>query len=282
MNDIEKNFQESLQHHEVAPPPAVWDQLSASLVQKRKRKAVWYWRAAAAVTLLLLGTGTLITLLRSEPAEKVVRQQQRSPAPRQEESSVALAERTEATDSVPAAAPSSAGQVASSVMADQKRVAEVEQAISDEYQQVDARLSQPIHIPAQSPNVPSAQEPESLRVAALQPTVPKVTSAPLPTTPANEVLPSAKVQPDRSATEELASSDPLPTDVVQRRTVTVIYKPGNRASEIIQADQNDKFFSKTLSFLEDLKKNGLAFSELRSAKSDLINNVFLRDRTNQQ
>lgn len=284
MNDIEKNFQESLRHHEVAPPPAVWDQLNTNLVQKRKKKAV-YWRVAAAVTLLLLGTGTLIMLLRSEPPVKIVSQQDQSSASNPEESAVALSERAAAMDSVAIVAPSSAGQVASSVMADQKRVAEEEeqQPLSDEYQQVDARLSQSTETAAQSPNVPSAQEPEGHRVAVLQPIVPEVTNTPLPTTPVNEILPSVEVQLDRSPTEELASSDAPPTAAVaQRRTVTVIYKPGNRLPKATETNQNDKFLSKTLSFLEDVKKNGLAYGELRSAKSELIDNVFSRDRNNQQ
>ena len=76
MNDVEKKFRESLRHHEVSPPPAVWDQLSTNLAPPRRRKAVVYWRVAAAVALLLLGTGTLIILLRSEPAgQKLVQQQ---------------------------------------------------------------------------------------------------------------------------------------------------------------------------------------------------------------
>ncbi len=77
MNDVEKKFGESLRHHEVTPPPAVWDQLSTNLAQKGKRKAVAYWRIAAAVALLLLGTGTLIVLLRSEPTrERIVQRKQ--------------------------------------------------------------------------------------------------------------------------------------------------------------------------------------------------------------
>lgn len=279
MNDIEKNFQESLRHHEVTPPPAVWDQLSGSLVQKRQKKAV-YWRVAAAVALLLLGTGTLVMLLRSEPVPKTVTQREQPAALDSKESLNTPSGREKTIDSVKTDLPSDAKKAASTALAGSAPSVKKREEYLSENNSGNALASQTDSHPAR---VRPVGEPERLRVAALPPTVPKVTNASPSTTPVYEVLPSAEVRLDRSVAEELASLDAPPTAAVaQRRTVTVIYKPGNRSPKTAEINQNDKFLSKTLSFLEDVKKNGLAFSELRSAKSELIDNVFSRDQNDKQ
>jgi hypothetical protein len=129
-------------------------------------------------------------------------------------------------------------------------------------------------------NVPSSPQPERTRVAALPPTAPEATDKLTPTATVHEVLPS---QPDGSAPGDIIFSDPSPiTSGAQRRTITVIYKPGNRLPPPAVPDRNDGLLSKTLSFLEDVKQNGPTYSELRLAKSTLIDNVLSRDQNNQQ
>ena len=279
MNDVEKKFGESLRHHQVMPPPAVWDQLSANLAQKRRRRAVVYWRVAAAVVLLLLGTGTLIMLLRNEPAREGVAQQKQPPASNREEPAGALfdADRTGEANASQEVTPSSDESEASPALVDSAPVAKDKYA-SEERSLESISAEQSPDRPTRLPDVPSVPQPDRPRVAALPPTIPEAADKLIPIATAHKVLLSAASQPDGLSLNELASSDPLPTATgEQRRTITVIYKPGNRLSQPSVPDQNDGLLSKTLSFLEDVKKNGPTYSELRSAKSTLIDNVFSRD-----
>ncbi len=279
MNDVEKKFGELLRHHEVPPPPAVWDQLSANLAQKRRRKAVVYWRVAAAVVLLLLGTGTLIMLLRNEPAREKVAQLEQPPASNREGPAGALfdADRTGEANASQEVTPSSDESEASPALVDSAPVAKDKHA-SEERSPENISAEQSPDRPTRLPDVPSTPQPERLQVTALQSTVPEAADKLMPTAAVHKVLPPAASQPDGSTLNELVSSDPsLAAAEAQRRTVTVIYKPGNRLTQPPVPDQNDGLLSKTLSFLEDVKKNGPTYSELRSAKSALIDNVFSRD-----
>ena len=272
MNDVEKKFGESLRHHQVTPPPAVWDQLSANLAQKRKRRAVVYWRVAAAVTLLLLGTLTLV-LFRSGPTGEKFAQREQSPASNQEELAEGLSDANPAGEANAAQeiTPSGDASEASSALTESVPVAKQNRSAPE--------VSSPGSILAeQLPDVPSVPQPERPRVAALQPTIPKAADKLIPTAAVHKVLPPAVSQPNGSTSNGLVSSDPsLVAARAQRRTITVIYKPGNRLTQPPVPDQNDGLLSKTLSFLEDVKKNGPTYSELRSAKSTLIDNVFSRD-----
>ncbi len=281
MNDVEKKFRELLRHHEVTPPPAVWDQLSANLAQKRKRKAVAYWRVAAAVALLLLGTGTLIMLLRSEPARESVAQRERPSAIDSEAPSVALTDQKKAIDPVRTPAPSGEEPEASTALAGVAPVVKEDKYAPEEQRPGNASVSQPQDSPAQLPTVLPTPQPERLRVAALQSTVPEAADNSMPADPVHKVALAAVSKSDRSAPNELASAPP-PAAVAQRRTVTVTYKPGNRSLDTPSHDQDGGLLSKTLSFLEDVKKNGPTYSELRSAKSALIDNVFSRDPDKEQ
>ena len=284
MNDVEKKFGELLRHHEVPPPPAVWDQLSANLAQKRRRRAMMYWRVAAAVVLLLLGTLTFMMLLRNEPAGEGVAQQEQPPASNREEPAGALvdADRTKRANASQGAMPSSDESEASPALVDSAPVAKDKHA-SEERSLESISAEQSPDRPTRLPDVPSTPQPERPRVTALPPTVPEAADKLIPTAAVRRVLPSATSQPDGSTLNELASSDPsLAAAGAQRRTVTVIYKPGNRLSQPSVPNQNDGLLSKTLSFLEDVKKNGPTYSELRSAKSALIDNVFSRDSAKQQ
>ena len=277
MNDVEKKFGESLRHHQVTPPPAVWDQLSANLAQKRKRKVVIYWRVAAAVTLLLLGTLTLV-LFRSEPTGEKFAQREQPPASNREEPAGALfdADRTGEANAAQEITPSGDTSESSSALTESVPVAKQNRSAPE--------VSSPGSILAeQLPDVSSVPQPERSPVAGLSPTVPEAVDQAMPTAAVHKVLPSAASQPDGLAPSEIAISEsPTIATGAQRRTITVIYKPGNRLPQPPAPDQNDGLLSKTLSFLEDVKKNGPTYSELRSAKSALIDNVFSRDPAKQQ
>jgi hypothetical protein len=133
-----------------------------------------------------------------------------------------------------------------------------------------------------SPGAGSVTQPKRPPVATLPPTAPEAVKL-VPTGAVREVLLIDVPQPDGSAPTTLASSGPPPTATgAQRRTITVIYKPGSRLPQPPAPDQNDGLFSKTLSFLEDVKKNAPTYSELRLAKSALIDNVFSRDPARQK
>ena len=283
MNDVEKKFRESLRHHEVTPPPAVWGQLSANLAQKRKRKAVVYWRVAAAGALLLLGTLTLMVLHRSEPAHENVTRREQLPTSDSKDPSAALAEK-KVMDSVRIPVPSGEEREASTTLAGATPVTKKDDQGLEVRGSEDMLPRRSSHRPAQSPVVPPTPQPDRSQVAALPPTVPEAANPSLPTAVVPEVLSPTALEPGRSASEELALLDPPPAAAVtQGRTVTVIYKPGNRSPRTPSSpDQDTGLLSKTLSFLEDVKKNGPTYSELRSAKSALIENVFSRDPDKQQ
>lgn len=55
---IDEAFRNKLLNYEVAPPPAVWDRVAASMDNsKKKRKMIWLWRSMAAAMLALAFTG---------------------------------------------------------------------------------------------------------------------------------------------------------------------------------------------------------------------------------
>ncbi|MGB3850745.1 MAG: hypothetical protein WA958_12315 [Tunicatimonas sp.] len=283
MNDVEKKFSESLRHHEVSPPPAVWNQLSANLAQQRRRKAVVYWRVAAAVALLLLGVGTLITLLRSEPAgQKLVQQQPPASNPEELTGAPADSNRTEGANFSQKAAPSSDASESSPALAGSVPLAKQDRDApkTPDLRSISAEPARDRL--TQLPSAGSVTQPKHPTVATLPPMAFEAVKL-VPTVAVRQVLPPTVPQPNGLAPTTLASSDPPPTATgVQRRTITVIYKPGSRSSQPPAPNQNDGLLSKTLSFLEDVKKNGPTYSELRSAKSALLDNVFSRDPAKQK
>ncbi|MGB3780554.1 MAG: hypothetical protein WA960_19475 [Tunicatimonas sp.] len=282
MNDVEKKFRESLRHHEVSPPPAVWDQLSTNLAPPRRRKAVVYWRVAAAVALLLLGTGTLIILLRSEPAgQKLVQQQPPASNPEELTGIPADTNRTEGANFSQKAALSSNSSESSPALARSAPLTKQGKDASETPGLRSISPEPPRNRSMHSPSAGSVTQPRRSTVATLPPTAPEAVKL-VPPVAVREV-PPAVPQPDSSAPTTLTSSDPPPAATgAQRRTITVIYKPGSRSPQPPAPDQNDGLLSKTLSFLEDVKKNGPTYSELRLAKSALIDNVFSRDPDQQQ
>lgn len=57
-NHIDEVFRNKLLNYEVAPPPAVWDRVAASMDNsKKKRRMIWLWRSMAAAMLALAFTG---------------------------------------------------------------------------------------------------------------------------------------------------------------------------------------------------------------------------------
>ncbi len=64
--------------------------------------------------------------------------------------------------------------------------------------------------------------------------------------------------------------------VQPKTTVTIIYKSGKADDEMIE--ETKKTFKKAFAFLADIKEGGLGFSELRSAKSEIISKAFSNKR----
>lgn len=295
MSDLEKKFK-SLKQHEVMPPPAAWEQLNGQLVQKRKRKAVAYWRVAAVVSLLLLGT-TVFLLFRngdqaspmagsSVPTDSVVGVAQPTEeydaaekpmvassgaldsmditvAPQNKKSGISpLAERTEVSVSDEGTAPPT------DLAVDVARpgAARPTESTVDAAQPTVAQTLQPLHRVAPS-SVALASAPavdrseEHMGVAAL---------------PENHPVATADDDSEQSRTEPTVAASQERSPVAQRRTVTIIYKPGGQRAKANPSDSETGLFAKTLSFLGDVKENGIGYSELRSAKSELVDQVFSR------
>jgi hypothetical protein len=66
-NHIDEQFRKQLRRFEASPPEDIWNGISSSLSQdRRKHRMVVFWRMAASVAVLLC-TGTVFFLLRQEP-----------------------------------------------------------------------------------------------------------------------------------------------------------------------------------------------------------------------
>jgi hypothetical protein len=66
------------------------------------------------------------------------------------------------------------------------------------------------------------------------------------------------------------------TPVEQNPTVTIIYKSGNGEKKEETTTKNP--LTKAADFLANIKENGVGFSELRSAKSEIISKAFSSKR----
>lgn len=84
----------------------------------------------------------------------------------------------------------------------------------------------------------------------------------------------------------LATSDPaqlpLPTlahaPTSTKPSVTIIYKSGETETSVKKISGSVNPLEKAVSFLANIKENGVGFSELRSAKSELFSKAFSNDR----
>lgn len=51
---VDQQYQHSMQHFEVAPPPAAWEGIVARLPQQKSRRALWIWLAAGAASVTIV------------------------------------------------------------------------------------------------------------------------------------------------------------------------------------------------------------------------------------
>ena len=249
MNDIEK-LSEKLRNHTVTPPPEAWQTLAQGLHQKRRKKRVAYWRVAAAVMLL----GVAITWLGLENQNLVSRVAQQVVT-----DSVAVSKELLIADNqvVTKDADIDSESELKSVTETPNKHPSAMPAVSDvEPSLLSDELS--IKIPSPSPLATGKKETrvieevniDSEQSTAQQPTLIVEASRYRKSTPGADTL---------QAEEEIVSGS----------AVTVIYQP-NPATLAEKKSLGEKI-DRTLTFLEE---HGIGYSELRSAKSDLVDKLF--------
>ena len=239
MKDIEKLFSDKLAHHEVVPPPGHWDALAETLQRKRRRqKAGYRWVAAV---LLLIGAAVGFVRL-GQPSAKSSLTQEVS-----EEKNITSESTTLPTESL---ARASADQ---SVMTHQ--------------------------IPVAVPNIRSVapQTVEEIqpvvkeRPIAVMPDIKEITQEPISSTPAT--APRTLVV-DASRYKKVKTDHLLPAaSPAAVAPVTVIYQPN--PSVLAKSNSLGQRIDKTLTFIGE---HGIGFSELRSAKSNLMDKVFSKEK----
>ena len=243
MKNIDKLFSEKLTHHEVTPPAVAWDTLAEALQRKRRKRRVGYWSVAA--TLLLIGTLTTFIVGLDQEKEAVM--------PISQESSV----------------------VASPLVADgQFPEEDQDNTLEQEITPVTHR-SAPERVPSEKSTPPVASSPVVKEPTHLE--------RPMTTPPVlaerNAVEVSLPTREKKSANQTLVvdatrykradTVSDKETESVRPSEVTVIYQPN--PSTLAKRNSLGQRIDKTLTFIQD---HGIGFSELRSAKSTLVNKVF--------
>ena len=247
--NIDKLFSEKLAHHEVVPPAATWETLAGALRQKRRKRRVGYWSVAAAV-LLMVATTVLIVGLERESTVPVAQEQKPSP----EDSGSLAADKSSTVDH-------------------QVRTSEPKPtSLPQRETSTPVVVSETSTLPVTSP--PEMKEPARLeeRLVTAPPALAEreIQETPLPTnekksTRQTYVVDASRYKKADTTTTQTAESD-------QPSEVTVIYQPN--PSALARKKSLGQRIDKTLTFIQD---HGIGFSELRSAKSHLVDKVFSKD-----
>lgn len=240
MSDIEKLFKEKLAHHSVAPPPDVWDKLQAAQQQEdSQKKGAWWWVAASVAMLLTLGGIFLLNDRSTEPGEQVAIETSTIP---------------EVTE------PSAPEAPTSSVESFQDQSTPSEVAALESNDESKKSLNQV--------SVESTSDDEPVNKVDRPDPIAKIEAGPLVEEnswkPANYSLPQETI-----STEAIALAQEAPT-------VTIIYKSGK--SKEVKSTETKRPFGKAATFLANIKENGVGFSELRAAKSEIISKAFSNRR----
>ena len=194
------------------------------------------------------------TLLESENTQVPAKQEK---VPVSEDHLTQLAESTVSMAPPDAAQPAESRSGMTTVGAAQPGAAQPTQ--KERNRQLPSRVMPSSVAPASAPVADRAEE--NIEVAAL---------------PESQPVAVADDDSEQSRTEPTMASSPESSPVAQRRTITVIYKPGGQRAKAKPSASETGLFAKTLSFLDDVKENGIGYSELRSAKSELVDQVFSR------
>ena len=251
MNDIEK-LSEKLRNYTVKPPPEAWQTLAQGLHQKRRKKRVAYWWAAAAVVLL----GVAITWLGLENQNLVPRVAQQAVT-----DSVTVSKEVLIVDNqvVTKDADIDSESELKSVTENPNKHPSAMPAVSDvEPSLLSDELS--IKIPSPSPLAIGKKETrviEGVRVDYEQSTARQPTL----------IVEASRYRKAAPKTDTLQAEEEVMTH--GSAAVTVIYQP-NPATLAEKKSLGQKI-DRTLTFLEE---HGIGYSELRSAKSDLVDKLF--------
>lgn len=242
MKDIDKLFSDKLYNHKTPPPANLWDQMDGALEaeQRQKRKVLW-WRVAAAVTFILMTSGLLWLQMDQDKTEIVAETTNQAPELPMEQPEIdsekiaPMAQATEPADTEPRNQPKQIKEQTLESLKSDNTTGSTQKEAGKE-------------------TVPQLAEGRSVKDGNDQSELPEIK----PLSP----------EPVQLESQRLAL---LETEVAQSpSTVTVIYKPGQKTQgRVKQQDLN-----KPIELLSDLKNNKISFSEIRSAKSDLLAKVF--------
>ena len=250
MNDIEK-LSEKLRNHTVAPPPVAWQTLAQGLHQKRRKKRVAYWWVAAAVALL----GVAITWIGLENQNLVPRVAQQTVTDSVAVNKEALvADNQDVIEDIDI---DSKGELKLVTETSSKHPSAVSEVSEVEPSLLSDELS--INIPSPSPLVAGKKETrvieemkaDSEQSTARQPTL---------------IVEASRYRKSAPKTDTLQAEEEVMT---HGSAVTIIYQP-NPATLAEKKSLGEKI-DRTLTFLEE---HGIGYSELRSAKSDLVDKLF--------
>ena len=250
MNDLEK-LSEKLRNHTVTPPPGAWQTLAQGLQQKRRKRRAVYWWVAAAVLLL----GVAISWIESDHQVLAPRVAQQDSIDSVTVSKEALAADNQVVDKDIDI--DSESELESTTETPNKHLSATPEVSDIEPSLLADELS--IKIPSPSPLATTEKETvviEEVKAdfeqsTARQPTLIVEASRYRKSTPEKDTL---------QAEEEV---------VMRSSAVTVIYQPN--PSTLAEKKSLGQKIDRTLTFLEE---HGISYSELRSAKSDLVDKLF--------
>lgn len=238
MKNFDHKFSEKLYNHKTSPPADLWEKLDGSLeAERNQKKRFLYWRVAAAVTFLLLTTGVVwYNIDRTISIENtVVADYEEEPV--QElapEKPNELAYEQQTGSSV------NVTQEQKPVAVDPPPVVEREQKSFSPASNPNDRLTAGEKV---NPTSDQAATDARIKVGLLEPVKPSLLAV------------------ERHESDYTAS---LP---ITNAPVTIIFKPGSKADKLPE-------MNKPLELLADLKNSSFSFSEIRSAKSELLAKVF--------
>ena len=250
MKDIDKLIEEKLAQHEVVPPAAAWDALAAALQQKRRQRRIAFWWAAAA--LLVVGVSTILIVGSDKDRDTGTPVVQESP----------LVPRPLALDQGPSTGVAS--------VPDREVVPISQSLVSEQMSAVESPTSAETNLLETSAPARSEALPVTTPPVLTERTEPPVSASARETKARKTtwVVNASRYRKD-TATQP-------PNEPTRPSEVTVIYQPN--PSALAKKRSLGQRIDKTLTFIQD---HGIGFSELRSAKSELVDKVLSREEPNQ-
>jgi len=236
MKNFDHKFSEKLYSHKTSPPADLWDKLDSALDAERQEKTRnLYWRVAAAVTLLLLIGSVVWFNIEGTTQTNIAMKSEEKVEPVQE----LIPEKHNAL-ALQEKMEDAPGLAQDYIPIDNEPVPdEKDESNTNSHPIVSNKML------AQTEKVDQNKDQVVLRNGLR------------PLKPIGPDLPEIERQVLATVTSLPKTSDP----------VTVIFKPGNKPDKIQE-------INKPLELLADLKNSSISFSEIRSAKSELLAKVF--------